>query len=122
MADRLFDVPPKLTDRQAFVLEELVRSREGLYAEDVGAMLHARAGKHQDYHRCQWCSKDANGVLRALRQKGLAKRRRAGLWQATRVGRGAGDDTGPGAGLTATSEPLSRHPEPYDPSTAPIPF
>lgn len=82
---------PKLTDRQRFALSELQRYREGLTQDELGALLHARNGKHADWQRCQWCSKDGLGVLRALRKKELVVRRRSGQWQLTQVGRGVVD-------------------------------
>lgn len=82
---------PRLTDRQRFALERMLRHREGLTTDELGALLHERKGVHADWQRCQWCSKDGLGVLRALRKKELVVRRRSGQWQLTKVGRGVVD-------------------------------
>lgn len=82
---------PKLTDRQRFALEQLRRHRDGLTQDELGALLHVRKGRHDDWQRCNWCSQDGLGVLKALRKKELVARRRSGQWQLTKVERGVVD-------------------------------
>lgn len=83
----LFTPPPatgQLTDRQKFVYEQLeaITARgDGLTADEVGALLHERSGKHDAGVRCSWCNQDGIGVLKALRKKGLARRPRSGAWR-----------------------------------------
>jgi hypothetical protein len=58
----LFDPgPPKLTDRQAFLLERVRLSEDGLAADEAGALLHERRGKHDAGVRCEWCSTEGKG-------------------------------------------------------------
>jgi hypothetical protein len=83
----LFDPPvvdKPLTDRQQFVVELLQRAgREGLAADEVGANLCERKGKHPAGDRCEWCSKNGLQVLRSLRSRhGKVKSRRNGSWYA----------------------------------------
>lgn len=120
--DRLFDVPPTLTERQQFVLDEIRRSEDGLHTDEIGALLHERSGKHPSSARCDWCATDGNRMLRELRKKRLVTRRMTGYVNVTSVGREASDERDLGAATTASPEPLSRQPGTWDPSTAPIPF
>jgi hypothetical protein len=98
---RLFTPPPptgNLTDRQAFVYGQLQAHTvqgDGLTADEVGAELHARAGKHEAGVRCQWCHQEGVSVLKALRKKNLAKRRRAGGWVALGAERAESDSPDP---------------------------
>jgi hypothetical protein len=87
-AQPLFEPPPPiLPERQAFVMEQLhAHAEDGLAADEVGAMLHARRDKHDAGVRCQWCSSEGQSVLRALRKKGLVRRKRGGLWLALERG------------------------------------
>lgn len=82
---------PTLTDRQAFALAELERVPDGLPADEVGARLHERRGKHDAGVRCEWCPTDGRAVLVELRHKGLVVRRRSGLWQLLRRATGPAD-------------------------------
>lgn len=84
----LFEPPPPiLPKRQAFVIEQLhAHAEDGLAADEVGAMLHARRDKHDAGVRCQWCSSEGTSVLKALRKKGLVVRRRGGMWRALERG------------------------------------
>jgi hypothetical protein len=79
LTETLFPLEPLLTERQAFALAELERLG-GLDDTELGARLHARKGKHADWQRCEWCSTDGRGVLKALRAKGLVRRRKDGCW------------------------------------------
>lgn len=83
----LFDVEPqpaRLTDRQAFVLELLQRAgADGLLADEVGAALCERKGRHPAGRRCDFDKANGLGVLRALWTKGVARSRRDGTWLAT---------------------------------------
>lgn len=82
----LFDAPqpePQLTERQQFALELVQNAgRDGLGADDVGAQLCARRGKHPADELCEWCGVSGREVLRALRTKGKVKSRRGGSWYA----------------------------------------
>lgn len=85
----LFDPPAAekvekpLTERQQFVLELVQHAgSEGLAADEVGARLCARRGKHDVDDRCQWCPTSGREVLKALRRRGLVKSRRNGSWYA----------------------------------------
>lgn len=90
----LFSPPPadgNLTDRQRVVLGLLEEHPEGICRDDAGRSLHAL---------CQWCEKaraggnlagqcvyardDGRAVLEALVKRGLARRRRGGVYQPTR--------------------------------------
>ncbi len=75
--------PRLLTDRQAFALELLQRAGgEGLRADEVGAELCERRGRHSAGDRCQFDKANGLDVLRALRTKGYARSRRDGSWHA----------------------------------------
>ena len=50
-------------------------------------LIHSERGKHSEDLRCDWCAKEGNAVLRALRDKGLVVHRRGGGWQALEDGR-----------------------------------
>lgn len=50
---------------------------DGLYTDEVGATVHAWAGKHLADERCRWCGAAGQEVGRALRSRhGLVKQRR----------------------------------------------
>jgi hypothetical protein len=89
----LFQPPPptgNLTPRQAFVFDQLqahTAQGDGLTADEVGALLCERAGRHDSGTRCDFDARNGMGVLRSLRKKNLAKRRRAGGWVALGVER-----------------------------------
>lgn len=82
----LFQPPPatgNLTARQSFALRYLERHRQdGVKADELGAALHARRGRHPEGERCRFCSNEGQDVLRALRRKGLARQRRGIGWVA----------------------------------------
>jgi hypothetical protein len=79
----LFKPPPadgKLTPRQEFALL-LVRGRpDGVTVDELGAILHERAGKHDRESRCQWCPDNGRSVLTALQKRQLVTHRRSGVW------------------------------------------
>jgi hypothetical protein len=52
------------------VLEELRRQEDGLDADEVGALLCERNGRHDRGVRCAYDSSNGQGVLKALRKKG----------------------------------------------------
>lgn len=87
----LFTPPPatgNLSDRQRFVFESLQASTaqgDGLTADEVGALLCERAGRHDSGERCDWDATNGRSVLKALRKKGLAKNSRARGWIALDV-------------------------------------
>ena len=72
--DRLFQIDPILTDRQAFAHDALRRATRdgGLEASEVGALLHARKGIHHAEARCRYCPREGLTVLDELRAKNLA--------------------------------------------------
>lgn len=83
---RLLDDPKKpLTDRQAYVLERITAAgSEGLYAEEIGAILHARKHlstmsarvyNHDADDRCDYCGRDGRGVALELKKKGRVVQR-----------------------------------------------
>ena len=115
-APTLFVPPPadgNLTDRQKIALDILERGPAGVRAFDVGVELHQALNKPCPCgpgHACKWAAADALQVLRALKQRGLARLRRGGIWQHHAA-------TGQSAGR-ADSRPRST----YDPATARIPF
>jgi hypothetical protein len=83
----LAPIPVTLTERQAFVFAELRKHEDGLAADEVGALLCERNGRHDAGTRCDWCSSNGTGVLKALRKKGgLVRRKRGGLWLALERG------------------------------------
>jgi hypothetical protein len=90
---RLFAPPPptgNLTPRQAFVygqLETATRQGDGLTADEAGALLCERAGRHGAGTRCDFDARNGGAVLKALRKKGLAKNSRARGWVALGTGR-----------------------------------
>jgi hypothetical protein len=87
-------VPPTLTERQQFVLEQLRNfGEDGLSADEVGALLCARRGRHDAGTRCEYDSSNGTGVLKALKKKGLARRRRGGTWLALSGPDGGGDSS-----------------------------
>lgn len=93
--------PPKLTDRQATILDALQHAgQDGLDTDQAGAHWHAAKGIHRADTRCRYCAQDGKGILEALRAKGLARYRRAnrsrsqpGVWLATNVTEDPADDT-----------------------------
>ncbi len=81
------EVGPKLTARQAAVLEALRAAGErGLEPSEAGAIAHElKAGRwaHSREQRCQFCGGDGADVCKALERKGLARYVRGrGLWYA----------------------------------------
>lgn len=60
--------------RQDAVIALLRQHPEGCSADEIGAAIHASAGKHSGDSVCQWCGVDAKSVLRALEKKQLVTR------------------------------------------------
>jgi hypothetical protein len=117
-------VEPTLTERQEYVLDELRRQEDGLDADEVGALLCERNGRHDRGVRCPYDSSNGQGVLKALRKKGLARRRRGGTWVALRAGEpqvGADADGGPDFG-SAPTEPSPAQSAPEGPGDFPEGF
>jgi hypothetical protein len=102
----LFPLPPadgNLTERQSFALDKLrAQLPDGLTADELGALLCERRGKHDAGIRCTWCASAGREVLSALRDRGLVRRRRGGLWLSLAQG--------------------AEKPPKHDPRTAPIPY
>lgn len=95
-------VEPTLTERQEYVLDELRRQEDGLDADEVGALLCERNGRHDRGVRCPYDSSNGQGVLKALRKKGLARRRRGGTWVALSAADGGGSE--PSSGTSSAAE------------------
>lgn len=94
------DQAPRLTDRQQFALQQLRGAGgEGLHADELGALLCERNGRHPAGTRCVYDGQNGNQILRALRAKGLAGYRR---------GRGQT----PGAWISTTASVQVAKPEP----------
>lgn len=85
-------VPVQLTERQQFVLEQLRNfGEDGLDADEVGALLCARRGRHDAGTRCEYDSSNGTSVLKALKKKGLVRKRgRGGTWLALSTVEGSG--------------------------------
>jgi hypothetical protein len=86
---------PKLTDRQAAVLDAVRRAGiDGLDADHAGAITHGfKTGgwAHGPDERCDYCGRDGNAVLKRLRELELVAYRRAkgsmpGGWVLTGTG------------------------------------
>jgi len=76
---------PRLSDRQAFALEQIRRAGGSFLEADLGALLHSRSGKHEQHERCDYCAFDGLQMLKRLRTKKLVKReRKTGLWRLAR--------------------------------------
>lgn len=77
---------PKLTDRQAAVLQAVqAAGLDGLHADEAGAVAHAlKEGRwrHGRDERCAFCGSDGNAILRRLRTLGLVKYRLRTGWVA----------------------------------------
>lgn len=103
----LIETGPRLTDRQRYALDELERADvDGLQTDELGALLHARNGKHSAEDRCVWCGKDGRGVLEALRAKELVRyRSRLKVWQASSCGPDR-ENGGPVRGMLRDDEEL----------------
>lgn len=81
----------ELTERQEFALRAIEKADGGLAADELGAALHERRGKHDRGLRCEWCQSEGQGVAGELRRKGLVVRRRSGCWESLRsLDKGAG--------------------------------
>lgn len=95
----LFDPGPQdggLTPRQQLALDALTAEPDGLAADEIGAILHEQKDgrwRHDRGERCQFCGKDGRHVLNALRQRGIARSNRLGVWRAT--GRAVSRPSGP---------------------------
>lgn len=98
MTEQLFDVPPKLTYFQYLALVYI--RGDGATALDVGVYLHLSREP-----RCKWCvlagdtgcqyaESTGRQTLKALSKKGLAIRRRTGLWQQRDATKKASKDHG----------------------------
>lgn len=57
---------PRLSDRQAFALEQIRRAGGGILEADLGALLHGRARKHDPQARCEYCAFDGLQILKRL--------------------------------------------------------
>lgn len=71
----LFEIRPEprpLTDRQAWIFQYIVEAgAEGLEPAELGALMHARHGRHAAGDRCQFCGSDG---LQALKERAIADR------------------------------------------------
>ncbi len=104
----------KLGVRQR-VLLDLLTANGPMAADEIGAELHARAGKHGADTRCQWCGRDGGQVAYSLQRRRLVRHVRAtGLYQLAGETRTGSDP----ASARTESEPASPA---YDPATSPWP-
>lgn len=80
--------------RQDAVLELLKAHPDGCSADEIGAAIHASAGKHGSDEVCRWCGPDSRDVLRALERKHLVTRTGSGLFTLRIIDetRGPGND------------------------------
>lgn len=67
-----------LTPNQQLAWDSIRASANGLYADEVGALIHRR---HRNDERCEYCGRDGLAVLRSKGLAPLVIRRRSGLWQ-----------------------------------------
>lgn len=77
----------KLTDRQQHALDHLTANPAGVRSSDLGAYLHQALGIRcscSETVRCRWSMSEGERVGKQLRQRGLAIKRKSGLWQLTR--------------------------------------
>lgn len=94
-------------------------------ADEAGAIVHERRGKHPRDHRCQWCTADGQEALARLRAHKPAGEPLGPPWPCPDCG--AQNAAGHvfcrrcGTASTHDQEPTVRKPS-YDPSTAEIPF
>lgn len=71
-----------LTDRQKLVYDWVREVQGGMTADEVGALLHHRKGKHGPDGRCQWCTAEGESALRTQALASLLIRRRpSGKWE-----------------------------------------
>lgn len=75
MTEPLFDLPREprpLTDRQTWIYQYIVDAGgDGLEPAELGALMHARHGKHGVGDRCSFCPSDG---LQALKERAIAER------------------------------------------------
>lgn len=69
----------RLTERQRSALE-VVGRLQPVAADEIGAALCERRGKHPADQRCDWDAQSGREVLRALQRKGLVTRKRDAGW------------------------------------------
>lgn len=103
--DLIPDVP-RLTARQQAAYD-LIASRQGVDAGQIGANWHHIRGKHRADARCDYCETDGRDVVRSQALRDLVTYRRTPDGNQY-ILRGAAPASAPETG--------------YDPSTAPIPF
>lgn len=75
MTEPLFTLPQKLTARQQTAYE-YVAAHDGVPADELGAHLHAVAGVHAAYARCQFCHATGREVCRSKALRPLVTYRR----------------------------------------------
>jgi hypothetical protein len=80
------EAPPKLTDKQRYILDAVQRAGpDGLQADEAGALWCELHGRHSAGDRCQFDGSSGKAVLHSLRAKGLVRYRgargqQAGAW------------------------------------------
>jgi len=75
----LVDVPavPNMTARQQAVYDAIERAGyDGLFTEELGALEHARLGRHAPDETCRFCGQSGGAIAKELRAKGLTTQRR----------------------------------------------
>ena len=68
---------PSLTVKQQLAFD-YVRAHDSVYADEVGAWLHAHRDKHPHSvdERCEWCARDGRAVLTSRALHKIVKYRR----------------------------------------------
>lgn len=104
---QLVPTGPKLTERQQFALELVeAAGRNGIHADELGAILHEERGKHPRDSRCQWDGANGKSILDALKKKGLVRYVRSrnglpGFWRAE-----SASAAPPARGMLQDTEPI----------------
>jgi hypothetical protein len=101
----LVDVPatPRLTGQQQAAFD-LITTRDGVTAAELGAHLHHLIGNHAEDRPCQWCEQRGRSVASSKALKPLVTYRKTSAGRVY-VLRGPRAAVRPARGLIATSEP-----------------
>lgn len=106
----LFAEPVKLTARQQAAVDYLA-AHDGVPADEIGAALHERRGKHDAGDRCGFCATEGRSVLKSKAVRPLVTYRRHEGGRLYLL-RDPATRSKPLSGLIATSDP--------DPATNPF--
>jgi hypothetical protein len=78
-ADRLFNLPPNLTQRQQTALNTITAAGwDGVTTDELGAAVHAAQGKHAADELCAFCGSAGRELGTRLRALGYVQQRRRG--------------------------------------------